>query len=161
MTRKTHFSVLNIVQRIRQEIYSSIESMVQTWQKRLEEDSVNPPATYQKLWHHQPKANQDILYELPKNNPANSLKEKQPQRRIYSRSETAPQSKWEQFSFSNTLYEVKSYRPKLKANLFYENTKTSTDPYLGSLNFGYQKSNSASVNNFEKIEFQYSSHSNS
>ncbi|MGF1482669.1 MAG: hypothetical protein ACFB4I_24880 [Cyanophyceae cyanobacterium] len=154
-SQQPSFSVPHFVQKIRQEIYSSIKLMVQTWQKRLKEDSLNPPATYQKPLHHQPKAKQGILYELPKNNPAHSLKEKHPQERVYSRSESAPQSGFNQFSSSNTLYEVNNYQSK--TNLFYENTKASTTPYPRSLNFGYQKRSFTSVNESEKqnVKFQH------
>lgn len=153
MKTKQTFSVPKFIQVIRQEIYSSIRSMVETWQKRLEENSLNPPATYQKPLHHQPKTNQGILYEIPGNKPYASLKQKQPQKSMYSPSETKTPLTFT--PNSQTLYET-GY--KLKNYLLYESAKPSTNFYPHSLDFGYKKSSSKkSALEATKVQFQYSS----
>lgn len=150
-------SVAGIFKELRQAISASVISMVKTWQKILEENSLNPKSTYQKPLHHQPNPERGILYELPKNEPAAFLNKKK-REEIYNFSKTAPKSAFANLQPpSNTLYRVFSNSSPSSSIYEKQSTQNGHLKYPNSLSYGYQRNQrNSEVSIRPKYRRQYS-----
>ena len=129
--------------------------MRQTWRNSLEEDSLNPKATYQKSLFHQAESERGILYELPRSKHQKALIDKEKLRKkIYRPSPVAVPAIANVKPPRNTLYEV-TYHTN-KTDSLYGGTDTKKPEYPKPLNVGYHKNN-GHPNNFSKPKRLYAS----
>ena len=148
---------LNIFEQIKQAVISSWERMRQTWNKSLEEASLNPKATYQKPLFHQAESERGILYELPRSKPQKALiDEEKLTKRIYRPSSVAVPAIANVKPPRNTLYEVTYHTNKTDSLYGSPDHQEQLTKYPKPLNIGYHKNN-GHPNNFSKSKTLYAS----
>ena len=148
---------LNILEQIKQAVKTSWEKMQQTWNKSLEEASLNPKATYQKPQFHQAEFERGILYELPRSKPQKALiDEEKLAQRIYRPSQVAVPAIANVKPPRNTLYEVTYHTNKTDSLYGSPDNQEQLAKYPKPLKIGYHQNN-GHPNNFSKSKPLYAS----